>query len=70
MCVRPCKTTAGQSSHPFKRHDANVVVREEDSESETNDDTGLFNIDMVASNPAPIMFQYQLIECQWTLGQQ
>ena len=36
-------------------HDANVVVREEDSESETNDDTGLFNIDMVASNPAPIM---------------
>ena len=49
------KTTAGRSSHPFKRHDANVVVREEDSESETDDDTRLFNIDMVACNPAPIM---------------
>ena len=49
------KTTAGRSSYQFKRCDANAVTREEGSESETDDDTGLFNIDMVASNLAPIM---------------
>ena len=32
-----------------------MSLLEKRTQSETDDDTGLFNIDMVASNPAPIM---------------